>query len=520
MGQPRRAGRPAWLGIDLGTQSVRAAVIADDGTRLGTGSVPLTSHRTDGRHEQQPETWWQATAGACRQALTAAGPVTVRGLACCATSGTVLLVEDTAADPARPVTPGLMYDDARAVDEGRRVSDEPAPVWAQRGFTPQRSWALPKALWLVRHAMPDSVPGPDTGTGVGSGTGPGTGSGAGRVRLAHQVDLVTSRLIGRPAATDTSHALKTGADPLTGQWPVSDLRRLGLDERYLPALVRPGTVLGEVSAVAAERTGIPRGVPVVAGMTDGCAAQLAAGVLRPGHWSFVVGTTTVLKGVSTDLVHDPTGALYSHRSPDGLWWPGGASSAGAGVLSQQFDTADFARLEPLAAAREPAGCVMYPLVSAGERFPFRQPDARLLTVGESVDEVDRFAAVLQGVGFVQRLCLDHLGTLGASVQGRVTVTGGATRSGYWTQLQADILHREVAVPRYAEGALGMAVLAAATEYGLTAAAARMTGTAKVYQPRSHANAFDEPYARLVTELAGRGWIDQRLAGAALAQAAR
>ncbi|MGH3646005.1 MAG: FGGY family carbohydrate kinase, partial [Micromonosporaceae bacterium] len=82
MAEPRPVGRPAWLGVDLGTQSVRAVVVGEDGTPLGTGSVPLSSRRSDGRHEQDPETWWDAVAGATRQALDAAGPVTVRGLAC------------------------------------------------------------------------------------------------------------------------------------------------------------------------------------------------------------------------------------------------------------------------------------------------------------------------------------------------------------------------------------------------------------------------------------------------------
>ncbi|MQA25391.1 MAG: carbohydrate kinase [Micromonosporaceae bacterium] len=481
------------MGVDLGTQSVRAALVADDGAVLGNGAAPLQSRRwPDGRHEQDPESWWRAVADASRQALDAAGPADVAGVACCGTSGTVLLVEDAPGDPARPLTPGLMYDDARAADEALRVARDPAPVWAKLGLSPQRTWALPKALWLVRHAAPPAGP---------------------TARLAHQVDLVTSRLVGRPTAADTSHALKTGADPLAGVWPEDDLARLGLDPAILPPLARPGTVLGHVCADAAERTGVRQGVPVVAGMTDGCAAQIAAGVLSPGEWSFAVGTTTVLKGVSAELPHDPTGALYSHRSPDGLWWPGGASSAGAGLLSHEFKVDDFPELERLAAAREPASCVMYPLVSAGERFPFRRTDATRLTLGEPADDADRFAAILQGVGYVQRLCLDHLRALGADVAGRVTVTGGATRSAYWPQLMADILRREVGVPRYSEGALGMAVLAASAEDGLVPAAARMTGPARVHHPRAGAD-FNEPYERLVAELHSRGWIGASLAAAA------
>lgn len=501
----------AWMGVDLGTQSVRAVLVADDGAVLGAGAAPLQSRRwPDGRHEQNPEAWWTAVAAASRQALDAAGPVDVGGVACCATSGTVLLVEDVPGDPARPLTPGLMYDDARAADEALRVEREPAPVWGTLGLSPQRTWALPKAIWLVRHAAP---PGISTAPPGATDRPTQPGAPTRRVRLAHQVDLVTSRLAGRPTAADTSHALKTGVDPLASAWPAEDLARLGLAPELLPPLARPGTALGRVCKAAAANTGIPEGAPVVAGMTDGCAAQLAAGVLSPGEWGFTVGTTTVLKGVSTELLHDPTGALYSHRSPDGLWWPGGASSAGAGLLSRDFSPADFAELERQATTYEPAGCVTYPLVSVGERFPFRRLDAGRLDLGTPRDDADRFAAILQGVGYVQRLCLDHLRTLGAKVADRVTVTGGAARSAYWTQLMADILRREVAVPRYSEGALGMAVLAASTEHGLSAAAARMTGLATVYQPR--AAVFDEPYARLVTALHEKGWIDIRLATAAL-----
>jgi len=497
MREARPTSRRAWMGVDIGTQSVRVLLVDESGAVLGRGSVPLPSRRfDDGRHEQDPETWWNGFAEACQEALAAAGPVEVAGLACCATSGTVLLVEETPTDPARPLTPGLMYDDGRAVEEGRRIEEEPAPVWAERALRPQRSWALAKALWMLRRTPPRP-----------------------RMRLAHQVDLITSRLVGRPTAVDTSHALKTGADPVDVRWPAEDLRRLGLDPALLPDLVRPGTILGTVCPAAAERTGLAVGVPVVAGMTDGCAAQLAAGVLRLGEWSFVLGTTTVLKGVSDRLLHDPTGALYSHRSPDDLWWPGGASNAGAGALSAAFDLDDFPRLERLAAEREPARCLAYPLVGTGERFPFRQPEAESFLVGAPADdEGDRFAAILQGVAFVARLCLDHVRALGAQVGERVVVTGGATRSAYWTQLQADVLRREVAVPEHAEGALGMALLAAATETGLATAAQRMVRPARVFQPRTHADVFDEPYVAWVDELARRGWIGDSLADAARAGA--
>ncbi|EHR49611.1 pentulose/hexulose kinase [Saccharomonospora marina XMU15] len=493
--RPEGPSRRAWLGIDVGTQSVRALVVGERGAVLGAGSAALTSRRgPDGRHEQDPESWWDALAVATREALGQAGSPALAAMACCATSGTVLLVEQDGDDPARPLTPGLMYDDGRAVAQARLVREQTVPAWQAAGLLPQRSWALPKAMWLLR-----------------SGTRPGA-------RLAHQSDFITSRLIGTPSATDTSHALKTGVDPVRAQWPVDALAALGLAVERLPDVVRPGTLLGRVCPTAEERTGIPAGVPVVAGMTDGCAAQLAAGVLDPGRWSFVVGTTTVLKGVTETVLRDPTGVLYSHRSPDGYWWPGGASSTGAGLLTREFDSSAFARLERLAAEREPADCVTYPLTEVGERFPFHHPEASRVTLGTPRDDADWFAAILQGVAFAQRLSLDHVRGLGAEVSDEVTVAGGATRSAYWTQLQADILGRAVVVPRTAEGAVGMAVLAASATAGdLRSAAARMVGIARVHQPRQqNTRRFAEPYARLVTELAKRGWIGDELLATALA----
>lgn len=99
-------------------------------------------------------------------------------------------------------------------------------------------------------------------------------------------------------------------------------------------------------------------------------------------------------------------------------------------------------------------------MSRGERFPFTAPHAEGFVLGEPSDEIDLYAALLQGVAFIERLCFDYLQMLGAPVSGDLSLTGGAARSRYWCQLRADILGRPVRVPENAEAAVGMAVLAA------------------------------------------------------------
>lgn len=484
-----RDGAATWVGVDVGTQSVRVQLLDERGRPVGSGAAPLRSRRGPGRrHEQEPADWWAATVAALAAAGGAPALRAVRALAICSTSGTILLT-----DPAgRPLTPGVMYDDDRGAAHAERVADVGRELWAELGLRMQASWALPKLLTLL-----DAPP-------------------AGELRLMHSADYLASRLAGTPTATDPSHALKSGYDALRQRWPVELLERLGVPATLLPPVVAAGTPIGSVCAEAAAASGLPAGAAIVAGMTDGCAGQIAAGALAPGQGVSVLGTTLVLKGVSRELLKDPHGAVYSHRSPDGDWLPGGASNVGAGILSARFPDRDLAALDAAAAAREPAGQLVYPLTARGERFPFYDPQAEAFALGEPRDEADAFAALLQGVAFVERIGVAALAALGAPLDGPLALTGGATRSRYWCQLRADVLRRPVELPRHPEGAHGMALLAASSERSsLRATAAELLPPPTRIEPRPDgverlAPAFD----RFAAALAERGWIAPDLAAAA------
>ena len=345
-----------------------------------------------------------------------------------------------------------MYDDTRAVGEVEMANRAGANVWAALGYNRmQAAWGLPKLLWLLR-AQPELIS-PHT-------------------RLAHQTDFINRRLVGHPVATDTSNALKTGCNLLDESWPHDVFSALDIPSSLLPPIARSGAPIGTVCAAAAELTGIPEDTPVFAGMTDGCASQIGAGALSPGSWNSVLGTTLVLKGVTPLLIKDPNGVVYSHRSPDGHWLPGGASSTGAGALTKHFPDRDLDFLNAQAATREPASVVAYPLAARGERFPFNAPNAEGFLLGEPTDEIDHYAALLQGIAFVERLCFDYLDLLGAPVDGELRLTGGGAKSRYWCQLRADILGRPVSLPENAEAAVGMAVLAASAGRPLAEIAAR------------------------------------------------
>lgn len=480
----------AWVGVDLGTQSVRALVADDAGRTLGSGSVPLRSHRDGNRHEQDPTAWWAASSHAIGAALTQAGAVRVRGLAVDATSGSIAMLDEQGC----PLTPGLMYDDGRATAQLTHVNEAGADQWAAAGYRRmQRSWALPKLLWLLEEH-------PELRRQ--------------NVRLAHQSDVVNRALVGHPVATDTSNALKTGVDVAGAAWPTDVIGTLGIPIQLLPDVVVPGTLLGRVCDDAAGAAGLSAGTPVFAGMTDGCASQIGSGAVTVGSWNSVLGTTLVLKGVADDLVADTSGVVYSHRSPTGHWLPGGASSVGAGLVARHYPDADVAALSDAAERLLPTSVLHYPLVSQGERFPFVAPQAREFLMSEPRDGTEAFAALLQGTAYVERLCFDYLDLLGAPAHGRLMLTGGAARNPVWTQLRADVLGRPVELPANAQPALGMAVLAAAAtdDTDLRGRAAAMVRVDRVVEPRpTSREEHGSGYLQLVDELAARGWLPAAVA---------
>lgn len=489
--------RSAFCGIDVGTQGVRAAILDAPGTVLGSGASALSSSRRESaRHEQSPDDWWQAVASSVRQAVQAAGEgVQIEALAIDATSGTVLVERPDGS----PHGPALMYDDARAAEQADRAAMTGQTYWDELGYKLQASWALPKVLWLLEN---DAV---DRGD-----------------QIVHQSDHLVRRMTGTPVATDTSHALKTGADLRNARWPSELFGELGVPSGVLPELVWPATLLGAVGAEAARATGLVEGTPIRAGMTDGCASQIAAGALATGSWSSALGTTLVIKGSTPTPVHDPGGSVYSHRHPDGGWLPGGASSTGAGSISAAFPGVDAEGLAELSSRAErlgPPAQVTYPLVSEGERFPFVARAARGFMAPDATEPEQKFSALCHGIAYVERLAYDVLGSLGADVSGPVWLTGGTTRNLWWNQLRTDTLGRPTRVPESAQPAGGMAILAAAAPGELTATAARMVRVGASYQPDpERGQALRPGYERLVEELTRRGWLEPDRASDALSSA--
>ena len=415
-----------FLGIDVGTGGVRACAVDTRGDIRGMESAALPPPRQDGAAiDQDPELWWQATVAAIGKLGARIDLAGVERISVDGTSGTLLLI----AEDGRPLTPGLMYNDARAATDAARIA---AVAPAESGAHGASS-ALAKLLHLVRQ-------------------------GPGGARFAvHQADWIAGRLAGQHGVSDENNTLKLGYDPVTRTWPAW-LDRLDVPRELLPKVLVPGTSFATVDPKVAATLGLPSSAHVAAGTTDGVAAFIATRADTPGDAVTSLGTTLVVKLLATRPIFAASQGVYSHRLGDS-WLAGGASNSGGGALLAHFTAAEMERLTPQLRPEASTGLDYYPLAKPGERFPIADPAMPARITPRPPEDHRFFQALLEGIASVEALAYRQLARLGAPPLRRVISIGGGARNDAWTEIRRRALGVPVTVAEQTEASYGAALLA-------------------------------------------------------------
>jgi xylulokinase len=286
-------------------------------------------------------------------------------------------------------------------------------------------------------------------------------------------DFVRFRLSG-DHAVDRADASGTLLLDVAGRdWSKEVVAALELDPAWLPTTYEGPEVTGQVSAAGAAATGLRAGTPIVAGGGDQAASAVGVGAVEPGVLSISLGTSGVVFATTEGPVVEPEGRLHTfcHAVP-GRWHVMGVVLSAAGSLRWYRDTVapgtGFAELVEEAEAVPPGsdGLLFLPYLT-GERTPHADPLARGAFVGLTVDHgrAHLTRAVLEGVAFGLRDCLNLMQSAGLALSGVARVTGGGSRSPLWRQIVADVLGVPVATTSTAEGAAQGAAMLAATGVG-------------------------------------------------------
>lgn len=431
------------IGLDIGTTATKALLVSQE------GKVIADAHKgyalsTPAPHivEQSPQDLWRACVDAIRAVAAHARSGEVAGIGLSTQGGTFLGLDER----DKPIGQAITWLDKRAEEEGRRLAEQKGAVFfLERSGLSGPGLVVPKLLWLRTHQ-------PERCRSVR--------------RWAFVNDYTVLRLTGQ-AVADPSNVCLCGLYNLWTNGYDRDMLALAeLAEDALAPIAESGTAVGSLTAEAAETLGLSERTVVGAAGHDQYCAALGAGIVRPGDMLLGCGTAWVLLSPTHAPKVDPGGEMLPgrHLLP-GLYGVLAAISDG-GVVWDWFnrmlfgDAVDYDQIERIVSA-VPAGCDgvrCWPgFVRTDTPLPVG-PGGALLGLSLSATRGHILRSAMEGLAMEARRRVEGMARLGIRTR-RVSMIGGAARSGVWPQIVSDVLGVPLTVPENREAAaVGAAIL--------------------------------------------------------------
>lgn len=490
------------IGVDIGTSGTKTVLFDATGREVASASQEYPLYQPqNGWAEQEPVDWWQAAAATIRAALEKGG-VDAKDVKGVGLAGQMhgLVMLDEAGEVLRRA---ILWCDGRTGEECRELTER---VGKERLIAITANPALAgftggKILWVRKHE-------------------PALYAKCRHILLPK--DYIRYKLTGE-FATEVSDASGMNLlDVPSRCWSKEVLGALNIDEGLLARVFESPEVTGAVSKEAAALTGLCPGTPVVGGAGDNAAAAVGTGVVKTGRAFTTIGTSGVVFAHADSVTIDPLGRVHTfcHAVPGS--WAVMSCTLAAGLSLKWFrdtfcraeiETATGMGVDPyelmnVQAARSPIGAnrLLYLPYLMGERSPLLDENARGAFIGLSAmhTKYDLLRAVMEGVAYSQRQCLDVLRGMRISFS-EMLACGGGGRSAFWRQMLADVYGCPVSTIASSgeSAALGAAILAgvgAGVYSSVQAGCDALIRTNEPQLPDAARGAQYEPYYRLFAGL--------------------
>ena len=465
------------VGIDIGTQSLKAAVLDADMTLRGSHAVQYRpSFPQAGWAEQEPALWESALGPAIAGALAAAGIAAsqVRALGLAGQLDGVVAIDRD----GRPLHPCIIWMDRRA--EAEIVHIDAQMLRETAGLVRDASHPAAKIAWLRRNGID-----------------------------AHKYHAPVSYLVSRLTGAHVIDHATASTSMVYGlarrDYDSALLDRFGIARDVLPEIGEADDIAGRLSAEGSALTGLPAGLPVSVGTGDDFSSPLGAGLTQPGRFIAVIGTAEVTGALHASPLIDRAGLVETHAYPGGQYFienPGWLSGGALTWFRDLFGLADFDALTAAAASVPPgAGGVTFIPALSGAMAPEWIASARGcfygMTPSHGMAHLAR--ALLEGMAFAMRDVFDRVRAMGLRAD-ELVITGGGAKSALWRQIRADVCDCPAASPAHADtspiGAALLAARAAGIIGDLHEAAARANALQEAAAPiAAHHEAYETAYQR-------------------------
>lgn len=472
------------LGIDAGTEAIKAGIVDADGSLIASASHTYTTYfPKPGWAEQDPNDWWDGLVGAVRACLTQAAiaPESIAGISADATTCTLIPIKASGEALRR----ALLWMDVRATEQAERIfrSGHDALRYSLAGVSAE--WMPAKMLWLKENE-------PETYREANT--------------ILEMADWLVYRLTGRIALNINTIAQRWYYHTPSGGFPVDFYEFIGLggiEQKFPRDVLRIGEVVGTLSPSAAQQLGLPVGIPVAMGGGDAFIGLLGLGVVEPGDLGVVMGSSNVLSGLTREEVHFPGifGSFPDALIPGLNLIEGGQVSTGSILnwfkrnfaldLVEQSGKHGISPYRILDDEARNVGVGSDGLIVLdyfqGNRTPHTDSLARGVVLGLSLQasRAHVFRAIMEGIAYGMKDILDTFVRHQCAVS-RVIACGGATHSPLFMQIYADVIGQPIYLTRVAEASLLGSAVAAAVGAGwyptLDEASRRMTRITGEFHP--------------------------------------
>jgi sugar (pentulose or hexulose) kinase len=488
------------LALDVGTQSVRAMVFDPAGNLLARAKVPIDpcAPGPPGWCEQDAELYWRSLGEACRQlwSMPEGRRDAIAGVALTTQRGTVVITDEA----GTPLRRAIVWLDRRRAEGLPRLGGR----WGL-AFRAARVTETVATFMAEAEANALAREEPETWARVR--------------RFLFLSGFLTHRLTGRFVDSVASQVGYVPFDYRELRWAKpSDWKWLAIpiERDWLPELVPPAGVLGTITAAAAEATGIPEGLPLIAAAGDKACEVLGSGALDPHVGAISLGTTATINTTHRRYVEViPVVPPYPAAVP-------GAYSLEVQVLrgywmiewfKREFGGPEVARAAALGVETEPLfeellastpagsmGLMLQPYWSPGVRVPGPEAKGAVIGWGDVHTRAHLYRAILEGLAYALREGAERTVKRTKVPIRELRVSGGGSQSPAAVQLTADVFGLPASRPHTHETSGLGAAIDAAVGLGLhpsfEAAVAAMTRLAETRDP--------DPANRVVYEDLYRG----------------
>ena len=411
-----------YLGLDIGTSAIKAVLVDDAQAVIATAETPLAISRPQpGFSEQSPEDWWQATLASI-DTLKAEQPkalAAVRGIGLSGQMHGAVLLDAF----GKVLRPAILWNDGRSSAECRELEERFPALHQVAGNLAFPGFTAPKLMWVRKHE-PDLF--------------------ARMAKVLLPKAYVGFRLTGEMVEEMSDASGTLWLDVGRRDWSDEALAATGMSREHMPRLVEGSAAAGRIKPELAARWGMENPPVLAGGAGDNAAGAIGLGAIGANDAFVSLGTSGVLWATTDRYAPNPQSSVHAfcHAIP-ATWHQMGVILSAASALGWWANVAKEAPgdlLAPLGdAPKAPARATFLPYLS-GERTPHNDTAIRAAFVGMDHDtgRDELTQAVLEGVSFAFKDCLDALSAAGTRLT-QADVIGGGSRSRFWIAVLASVL---------------------------------------------------------------------------------